>query len=519
MVTRLLLLGWLLSWSAGGGAQEPCLRGGDDALRVMTYNIRVNVASDGDNAWPHRRDRLAAQVLFHAPDILGVQEAFPDQKQWLDRHLTGYASVGEGREGGDRGEYTAIYYNRRRLGLVRSGGFWLSDTPDRPSVGWDAAFPRLVSWGRFREYRSGKDFLVFNAHFDHRGREARRRSADRILHAADSLAGSQELPYLVLGDLNLTPDTEPIRKLTAALTDAFVASPRRLGPAETFSGFDATTPPRRRIDYVLASPGVRVTGFATLTDVVGGRYPSDHLPVLSTLLLRPRPLVIAHRGASGYALENSLDAFRRAVDLGADVIELDVFALRDSSVVCFHDGGLRRLTGTEGKITDYDLAELRQLTLRDGSRIPLLRDVLQLVDKRLRINVELKGPGTARPTYAIVREFIRDHGWQLGDFHISSFRHDELRTMRALDADIEIGILPHGGPVAAIPVGRELGAHSINAHHAALNADNVAALRQAGFAVYAWTVNAAADISRLLELGIDGFITNYPDRVQRIAAE
>ena len=501
----------------GALAQVPCSEDGQ-AVKVMTYNVRLDVESDGANAWTNRKEFLATQVEFHGPDVIGTQEGTPSQIDWLDERLTGYAYVGEGREGGHKGEYSALFYNRHRLRVVESGTFWLSETPDEVSTGWDAALPRIVTWARFAERYGARDFMAFNTHFDHRGATARVESADLILTMIDSL-NKGELPYVLTGDLNLEPSSEPIQKLSAKLTDAFVAAPVRLGPAGTFTGFNHDQPATRRIDYIMVGPDVEVANFATLTDAVDGRYPSDHFPLVATLHLRPRPLIIAHRGASGYGLENSLDAFRKAVELKADMIELDVFTLKDGAVVCFHDGGLKRLTGVEGKIIDYTLEELNHLTLTDGSRIPLLSDALNVMDKQLRLNVELKGPGTAEPTYRIIEEYIEEHGWKMSDFHISSFRHDELRIMRDLDDDIEIGILPHGAPTAAIEVGKEVGAHSINAYQGSLNPESVKELHEAGFKIYAWTVNGYSDIVRLLDLGIDGFITNYPDRVQRVASE
>lgn len=503
---------------AGAGAQDNFVAGAGQPLSVMTYNLRLDVASDSANAWPHRRDFLAGQVAFHAPDILGTQEGLPTQIEWLDRHLLHYDRIGEGREGGHRGEYSAIFYNRHRFTVRESGTFWLSETPDTVSTGWDAALPRIVTWGRFAERSGDREFYAFNTHFDHRGEEARLRSAELILRMIDSLnAGG--LPFVLTGDFNLEPESPPLRLLAERLTDAYAKAPVRLGPAGTFTGFAYDEPAVRRIDYVFTGPGVEVRRAATLTDAIDGRFPSDHFPVLAGLRLRPVPTVIAHRGASGYALENSLAAFREAVELGADMIELDVFTLADGAVVCFHDDQLRRLTGVEGKITDYTLDRLNDLSLTDGSRIPLLSTALAVMDKQLRVNIELKGPGTAEPTYRVIEQAIRDHGWKIEDFHVSSFRHDELRAMRALDAGIEIGILPHGSPVAALDVGREVGASSINANQGSLNAETVGQIHAAGFRIYAWTVNAPDDIRRLLDLNIDGFITNYPDRVQRLAAE
>ncbi|WP_020570934.1 glycerophosphodiester phosphodiesterase family protein [Neolewinella persica] len=502
----------------GGGAQVQCEDDGEQRLKVMTYNIRLNTPNDGKNAWPERKEFLASQVEFHAPDVMGTQEGLPEQIDWLNGRLTDYAYVGEGRQGGHAGEYSALFYNRKRFSVHDSGTFWLSETPDKVSTGWDAALPRIVSWARLAERTGERDFLVFNTHFDHVGETARLKSVDLIMTMIDSL-NKDGLPFVVTGDLNLTPETAPLQKMSAALTDTYHAAPIRLGPTGTFTGFNYDKSASRRIDYIMVSPGVKVLNYATLTDAVDGRFPSDHFAVVSSLHLRPRPLIIAHRGASGYALENSLPAFQKAVDLGSDMIELDVFTLKDGEVVCFHDSDLKRLTGTEGKIADYTLAGLNQLMLGGMYKIPRLEDVLLLTDKQLRINVELKGPGTAEPTYAIIKEFIREHGWKLEDFHISSFRHDELKIMRGLDERIEIGILPHRSPLQALEIGKEVGAYSINAYLGSLNPESVKEIHDAGFKIFAWTVNSHADIRHLLDLGIEGFITNYPDRVRALARE
>ena len=508
-----LLCTWL--WAGAqvpGGSKEAT----DDALTVMSYNIRLDVASDSANAWPYRREFLVSQVLFHAPDILGTQEVLPSQLEYLDRHLTPYAYLGEGREGDGQGEYSALFYNRHKYAVAHSGTLWLSPTPDEvASVGWDAALPRVCTYGQFRDRATDRMFWVFNTHFDHRGERARVESARLITHMIDSL-NRGGLPVVLLGDLNLTPESDPIAVLTDSLQDAYTVASTRLGPAGTFTGFDYSMPAERRIDYIMVSPGVEVSRFATLTDAVDGRYPSDHFPVLATLHLRPRPLVIAHRGASGHAVENSLPAFQKAIDLGADMMELDVWRLRDGTIAVFHDADLRRLTDTMGKIEDFSLAELNQVMLAGAYKIPRLRDVLTLANKQIRINVELKGPNTAEGTYILLREFIDHHGWKLEDFQISSFRHDELRRMRELDPDIEIAILPTGDPLDALPVAREVGAAAINANYGGLTQAVVDTLHAAGFRVNAWTVNEKEDMRRLRALGVDGFITNFPDRAMTL---
>ena len=263
----------------------------------------------------------------------------------------------------------------------------------------------------------------------------------------------------------------------------------------------------------MISPGIDIVNFATLTDAIEGRYPSDHFPVVATLHLRPRMMIIAHRGASGHAIENSLPAFQKAIDMGADMMELDVWRLKDGTIIVFHDSDLKRLTDTSGKIEDFTLAELNQVMLGGAYKIPRLRDVLELADKQIRINVELKGANTADGTYELIQEYIRDHGWKLEDFQISSFNHDELRRMRELSPGIEIAILPNSGIDHAIEVAEEIDAQAINAYlSGALNTENVREMHAAGLKVNAWTVNEKVEMRRLREMGVDGVITNFPDR-------
>ncbi len=281
----LLLLTFLL---LGSCARRPATPAADEAaLSVMSYNIRLDNRDDGDDAWPERRDFFASQVLYHAPDILGTQEVLPRQLDWLKDHLREYGVLGVGREGRNKGEYSALFYRRDRLMVEESGTFWLSTTPDEVSVGWDAALPRICTYGRFRDLRTGKDFMAFNTHFDHVGEVARRESARLLLRKIDSL-NTGNLPFVLTGDLNLTPDTEPIAVFTESLVDAYTVAPVRLGPAGTFTGFNYDEPAERRIDYIMVSPGVQVDKFATLTDAVNRRYPSDHFAVVASLHLRPR---------------------------------------------------------------------------------------------------------------------------------------------------------------------------------------------------------------------------------------
>ena len=166
MVRLMICLSALL---LGGGADLLSARGRE--LVAGSYNIRCDTPVDGDNAWPYRKERVEALIRFYGFDVLGVQEAKPSQMSDL-RAMPGFASVGVGRDGGDRGEYSAIFYRTDRLRVLDSGTFWLSETPDKVSRGWDGACNRTVTWVELKDRKSGKEFFYFNTHLDHKGKGA-----------------------------------------------------------------------------------------------------------------------------------------------------------------------------------------------------------------------------------------------------------------------------------------------------------------------------------------------------------
>lgn len=265
-------------------------------LRVMTFNIRYDNPSDGVNAWPNRRDWVASLIRFHGADVIGVQEALAHMLTELDQRLPGFARVGVGRaDGRARGEFSAILYRTDRLALLDSGTFWLSPTPETvASKGWDAAIERVATWARFRDRRNGCSYLHLNTHFDHIGEQARQESARLIRRRLGSLAAG--LPIVVTGDLNADPSSGAYRVLTRdtiagaspPLMDAMVASrTAHYGPTSTWTAFKAIEP-NRRIDYVLVSTPIDVWSHGILPDAWDGRFPSDHLPVLASLMVSCR---------------------------------------------------------------------------------------------------------------------------------------------------------------------------------------------------------------------------------------
>lgn len=254
-------------------------------FNAATYNLRLNIASDGPNAWPHRRAAVSALIRRHEIDLLGTQEGLLDQVLDLAA-MPGFAYVGVGRDDGKQGgEHAAIFYRTDRFVLLDKGDFWLSLTPDVPGKGWDArCCNRLASWARLRDKASGQSFFAFSVHFDHEGQVARRESAHLMLRQMRAIAGDQ--PVICLGDLNATPESEPVGIMLGGLRDAYrVSATPPDGPVGTFNDFKLDAPLKDRIDYVLLGPGWRVLRYAALTDTDNGRFPSDHLPVVTRLAL------------------------------------------------------------------------------------------------------------------------------------------------------------------------------------------------------------------------------------------
>ena len=226
-----------------------------------------------------------------------------------------------------------------------------------------------------------------------------------------------------------------------------------------------------------------------------------------------KPLVIGHRGAMGHETENTLASIQKAMDLGVDMIEIDVFKIKSGETVVFHDEEVERLTDSVGKIEDYNFEDLQKLTLIGDHKIPTLQEVLNLIDKKVQLNIELKGANTADRVNFIMNYYIKEKGWSMDKFIISSFRWDELKTMRTLNADVPIAILVYGDPLNALEIGDELHAVAINPYFEDLTLENVNEIKKAGFKIYPWTVNEPEEIEAVKRLGVDGIITNYPERI------
>ena len=284
-------------------------------MLVGSYNIRLNVSSDSiaGNGWHQRCRVICDQVNFMSPDIFGTQEVLHGQLMDMLKGLDGYDYLGVGRDDGKTGgEYAAIFYKPDRLWLLDQGNFWLSETPDRPGLGWDAACVRVCSWGKFAAQTATNDeaFYFFNLHMDHVGVVARREGAKLIVSRIREIA--QGAPVIVTGDFNVDQNDEIYTIFTTSglLKDSYASARLRFAENGTFNSFDTDLYTESRIDHIFVSPETRVESYGVLTnsywqpdpnsattikghdapqEISFSRYirrqPSDHYPVFVRLSL------------------------------------------------------------------------------------------------------------------------------------------------------------------------------------------------------------------------------------------
>lgn len=258
-------------------------------LTLLTYNIRLDIDSDGENAWVNRKEFLVSQIQFYNPDIFGIQEGLPHQVNFIKKQLNNYEFIGEGREGGNNGEYSAIFYNYIKYNILKQGTFWLSETPNKVSKSWNAAFPRICTYGLFEDKNKGTQFWVFNTHFDHISEKARIESAKLILQKIEEL-NTNKLAVFLLGDLNAIPNSEPILLLNKEMYDCEeISNEKLIGPLGTFNAFQYNDIPTTRIDYIFISKNesIQVINYGVLNNSFNLKYPSDHFPVFVKLNIKP----------------------------------------------------------------------------------------------------------------------------------------------------------------------------------------------------------------------------------------
>ncbi|MBN1388399.1 MAG: endonuclease/exonuclease/phosphatase family protein [Bacteroidales bacterium] len=263
-------------------------------LKVLTLNIRYDNPADAPNDWPSRKNFVLSFIEDEAPDIFGLQEALWHQYHFLDSALTGYESIGAGRDDGERqGEMTPVFYSEERFRAVNSGTFWLSETPGvSGSRGWGAVLPRIVTWVELQDISSDGRFFFFNTHYSHMSDSARLMSSWIILEEVKKTAGDS--PFVLTGDFNMLPGSQAYTTLTeegregALITDSYLISETEpAGLAYTFNGF-RDEEGEGRIDYIFVSSDARVLSHEIKGPRQGELFLSDHWPVGAVLIFRTR---------------------------------------------------------------------------------------------------------------------------------------------------------------------------------------------------------------------------------------
>ena len=256
-----------------------------ETLRVMSFNVRYPNPKDGADAWELRRDLLVDTIRRNDPHLIGTQELFKMQGDYIVSQLPEYKWFGTSRRGNQEDEHMGVFYKSSDLTLLEQGQFWLSETPDVPgSQSWDVTLPRMVTWGLFNT-RDGQHFYFLNTHFAHRREDEAARLKSAALIAQRAAAMKNSAPLVLTGDFNAPAGGEVHRTLLAAgLRDTRKAAAKKSGPEGTFHGFRGK-PREATIDWILVSPEWKVVSNQTITDSETGRYPSDHFPVLAVLEL------------------------------------------------------------------------------------------------------------------------------------------------------------------------------------------------------------------------------------------
>ena len=224
-------------------------------------------------------------------------------------------------------------------------------------------------------------------------------------------------------------------------------------------------------------------------------------------------LNIGHRGAKGHIAENTIASIHKAIELGADGIEIDVFLCKSGEIVLFHDKTLEKLTNGDGNIEDKNLEELRKLKVLNSSySIPTLEEVLKSIDKDVFLNIELKGRNTAEGSLSLIKKYVKRNKIEFNNILFSSFNWEELKDLRSLSDKVQLALITEQDPLLAIDYALKLKAVAINPNYKDLNEQIISKINKKGLKIYTWTVNSKIQIDRLKVLNVNGIITDFPDR-------
>ena len=253
-----------------------------EGLKVMSYNIRYGSADDGTNSWKYRWPATVEMLNEVKPDVFGVQEALDFQVEFVSEMVRDYKGYGVGREDGKHdGEHMAIFWNKKTVKMMKSGTFWLSETPEKPSMGWDAACYRTATWALMKDKKTGKKFYFVNTHLDHKGTEAQKNGLKLIVDRIASI-NPEGYPMVLTGDFNITPDNPGLVDLDKIMTSTRKIA-KKTDSKGTFNGWRKDRP-GPVIDYIYVSGFSEVSEYETITKEFAKKpFISDHYPIMSVL--------------------------------------------------------------------------------------------------------------------------------------------------------------------------------------------------------------------------------------------
>jgi endonuclease/exonuclease/phosphatase family metal-dependent hydrolase len=257
-------------------------------LKIASYNIRFDNPRDTGNLWADRASFVANLIRYHDFDVFGTQEGFKSQLLDIQTALPYYTYAGVGRDDGqEKGEHTAIFFKPERFNLLQKGDFWLSETPEKPSKGWDGkCCNRICSWIYLQDKKTKKKFYVFNAHFDHEGIQARNESSKLVLQKIKEIAKNE--PVILTGDLNGNHNSDWYKAIATSglVKDTYSQVKHPYVNNSSFNGFTKPSSTTGIIDHIFTTPHFQVTRWGLLTDTYQGKYPSDHFPVVADVVLK-----------------------------------------------------------------------------------------------------------------------------------------------------------------------------------------------------------------------------------------
>ena len=551
-----------------------------EPLSVMSFNVRYGAANDGDHVWNNRKDAACAMINDQHPAVFGVQEALDFQLSYFEEHCPGYKSVGVGREDGlHEGEHMSVFYDTNRIELQEWGTYWLSETPFQPSLGWDAACRRTATWTLLKDKATGRSFYFVNTHLDHVGKEARRKGLLLLVERIGAM-NPEGYPMILTGDMNVYPDDPCLDELRTLMQDARqTAKVTDNGQTWHNWGKESGNPP---IDYVFYAGFAKCDKFEVIRQPYEGvDFVSDHYPVKATLryerkekpAAKPAPVpeqpkyvveVEAHRGGMGLYPEETLAAMLNAVNLGVNTLEMDLCVSQDKQVMLSHDRYFHprystRPDGTsvekgDPKVFLYEMPYSEIVKWDVGMKYnpawpekhcmpackPLAADVLAAVEAYTKENghyamnydIEIKSEfsgeageeGVNWPEYHEFADLcmaVLDNAGlgdrlmiQCFDERVLNYLHEKYpgHTLAYLVDEDETDFDEFMSKLDFTP-------EWISAPHANVDADFVAKARALGMKVNTWTVDDRDEMRRLIGVGVDAIISNYPDRLLEVVKE